>query len=203
MSLEPEIIHGVKIPAFAQVDHPAACTQVLHELAACCARHLTGGGYFSNDEAAAILGEYQERLHGGAALPHQEDFIAFAAEKRALEHQLDQADEIRRMQKVLRWSVHTRVPFWSFGPLPGKPDSLYQRHPRLRPACQRLGCPAMFAGDSSIIHLAALNPYAALVGAAWIEHEACRDNGDSRPFVFPMLVDLPAWQHMLQRHFAS
>jgi hypothetical protein len=101
----------------------------------------------------------------------------------------------------LRWGATDKVPFWAFGPLPGKSESMFQSCRSVHIVCKLLCCPAVVAGDSAIIHVASVNPVAALVTAALIEREMATLPGRLIPFVFPIMVDLLTWQVLLQRHF--
>ena len=200
MPEEKESSTGVVIPSSATADSPASFASVLDAVAMCCTRHLSKGGYFSGHEADAMLGEYRLALSGPTPEAHGErDFLVFTAEAQARTHNLVRADEIRRMQKVLRWSVADRVPLWTFGALPGRSDVLVQAHPWLRLCCRQLSCPAVTADHSEIIHVASINPVAVLVCAAAIEREAVVSEGAS-PVVFPIIVDLPTWEILMQRH---
>jgi hypothetical protein len=106
------------------------------------------------------------------------------------------------MQKLLRKSVNDSVHQWSFGPLPGRPSTLYEQYPRLRAACKALGCPFTQAGESGIVHVCSLNPISALVASSWISQELKHDSEGDEPFVFTFFTELATWQALIQRHFA-
>ena len=107
------------------------------------------------------------------------------------------------MQVALRHRLVDRVHCWTFGTLPGRATSLYDYNPSLRPCCALLGCPAMLAGDVSVVHVASINPVAVLVASAWVNHELTLQSGGEAPFVFPFMIDLPVWSLLLQRHFSA
>jgi hypothetical protein len=148
-----------------------------------------------------LLAAYGEKL--GAASGVMPDFLNFTAEIQAQKHSLTVEGELVRMQKVLRNSLNDRVHYWSFGPLSGRASALYDHCPGLRPVCMALGCPATLAGETSIVHVASLNPVSALVASFWISQELNRTSEGDAPFVFTFFTDLPAWQVLMQRHFAS
>jgi hypothetical protein len=199
MIIEKESTTGIALPSVIQSEDPEEFATLLDDVAHFCTRHLSSGGYFSDEEAKAMLGGYRAARASGRAIEIQ-DFLAFTAHDRGKRCGLAPADEIRRMQKVLRWGATDKVPFWAFGPLPGKSEGLFQVCPSLEIICRGLCCPARVAGDSSIIHVASVNPVAALITAALIEREMAALPGGLIPFVFPLMVDLPTWQVLLQRH---
>jgi hypothetical protein len=43
----------------------------------------------------------------------------------------------------------------------------------------------------------------ALVASSLISHELTKGEDVDAPFIFPFLIDLPAWNMQLQRHFAA
>ena len=131
------------------------------------------------------------------------DFLLFTAESQAEKHGLAVDAEVARMQKLLRGSLHERVHYWTFGPLPGRASSLYEFCPALREVCALLGCPAVIAGETSVMHVASINPIAALVAASLIRQELAKDEEADAPFVFSFLIDLSSWSHMLHRHFGA
>jgi hypothetical protein len=173
---------------------------VLEGIAICCLKHLREGGYISADETEPVLAAY---LRGLAAGNTSSDFICFAAEDQARKHSLTVEGEIVRMQRVLRGNLRERVHYWTFGPMPGRASSLYDLYPRLRAACEALGCPTVIAGEPSVMHVSSINPVAALVATSWITHEIGQEADIDAPFVFPFLVDLTTWNMQLQRHFAA
>lgn len=197
-----ETITGITFPSLP----PTAALEtseiqpVLKEIAECCVKHLRQGGYLSEAEAKPLLTEYNQGLGYRIGPP---DFLAFAAECQAEKHSLTVDGEVQRMQKLLRASLQDRVHYWTFGPIPGRAGSLYDQCPSLRAACSALGCPAVMAGEDSVMHVASINPVAALVAAAWIGHELSQIEDSDMPFVFPFLIDLTAWNVLLQRHFAG
>ena len=173
---------------------------MLEAIARVCVRHLREGGYITEEEAAPLLAEYSEQLK---AAGERHDFLAFLAERQAQKHSLTFEGEVARMQKVLRARMNERVHYWTFGPLPGRPNSLYDRHPMMRKVCAALACPSVLLGDAGMVHTASINPVAALVAGAWISHEMQQEAEAEKPFVFSYLVDLPAWNSLLQRQFAA
>ena len=196
-----EKITGISFPAKFTASDIGPRLAVLGAVASCCAQHLLDGGYFSVDEEAAMLKAYKIRMEAS----DPPDFLLFTAEALAKKHALTVEGEILRMQTmlVLRWRLSDRLHCWTFGVLPGRATSLYDHSASLRSTCSLLGCPAVLAGDSSVIHVASINPVAVLTAAAWIGHELTSQSGGESPFVFPFMVDLPAWNTLLQRHFAA
>jgi hypothetical protein len=174
---------------------------VLDRIATTTVTYLQQGGYLPDAEAAPLLAAYGEKL--GAASGLMPDFLNFTAQTQAQKHELTVEEEVARMQKLLRSSLNDRVHYWSFGPLSGKASALYDHCPRLRTVCTALGCPATLAGETSIVHVASLNPVAALVASFWISQELNSICEGESPFVFTFLTDLPVWQVLMQRHFAS
>jgi hypothetical protein len=174
---------------------------VLDRIAGTTVMYLQQGDYLSEGEATPLLAAYGEKL--GAATGVMPDFLNFTAETQAQKHSLTVEGELVRMQKVLRNSLNDRVHYWSFGPLSGRASALYDHCPGLRPVCMALGCPATLAGETSIVHVASLNPVSALVASFWISQELNRTSEGDAPFVFTFFTDLPAWQVLMQRHFAS
>lgn len=174
---------------------------VLDNIAVTTLKHLRQGGYLSEEEASVLLDAYRCKLAFG--IPVATDLITFIAETQAQKHPLKAEDEVVRMQKLLRSRLNDRLYFWSFGPLPGKPSSLYDHCPDLRQVCMALGCPATLAGESNIVHLASVNPVSALVASLWIGQQLSRISEGESPFIFAFLTDLPSWQILLQRHFVS
>lgn len=174
---------------------------VLDRIAGTTVMYLQQGDYLSEGEAAPLLAAYGEKL--GAAVGVMPDFLHFTAEAQAQKHSLTVEGELVRMQKLLRNSLNDRVHYWSFGPLSGRASALYDHCPGLRPVCMALGCPATLAGETSIVHVTSLNPVSALVASFWISQELNRTAEGDAPFVFTFFTDLPAWQMLMQRHFAS
>ena len=199
-----EPVTGIAFPNVTSEDDESSLVRVLDGIAVCCMRHLQQGGYVSDVEAKALLISYRAMLssqpRNGRTSP---DFLAFAAEEQAARHSLQADSEIARMQRLLRRSLHDRVHYWTVGPLPGRPGSLYEHLPSLRTICSTLSCPGVVAGESSVMHVASINPVAALVAASWIDHECTSAADGESPFVFPFLVDTPTWSTLLQRHFPS
>lgn len=196
-----ETITGISFPTSFAASDDVARTAVLEAVATCCAQHLLQGGYFSDVEEAAMLTAYKARLQ----TPAPPDFLIFTAEAQAKKYSLTIEGEIHRMQTMLllRWRLSDRVHCWTFGTLPGRASSLYDHSPSLRTCCSLLGCPAVLAGDSSVVHVASVNPVAVLTAAAWIGHELTLQCAGESPFVFPFMIDLPAWNALLQRHFSA
>lgn len=173
---------------------------VLERIANTSLTHLRAGGYISAEEAAPLLPAYRSSLTSPTP---PLDFLIFVAETQAQKHTLTVEGEVSRMQKLLRSCLNDRVSYWSFGPLPGRASGLYEHCPGLRGICATLGCPATLAGETSIVHIASINPVAALVASFWIRQELNRETDTEAPFVFPFLLDLTVWQGLMQRHFAS
>lgn len=187
---------GLTFPA--QTDR-SSLVPVLERIANTSLNHLRQGGYISAEEAEPLLPAYKNAL---TSLEPPMDFLIFVAEQQAKRHSLTAEGEVARMQKLLRTCLNDRVNYWSFGPLPGRAGGLYEHCPGLRGICATLGCPATLAGETSIVHIASINPVAAKVTAFWIRQELNRETDTEAPFVFPFLLDLPAWQVLMQRHFA-
>lgn len=175
-------------------------SSVLENIAATTLKHLRQGGYVSEDEGEALLTTYRSKL--GSNTSPAPDFLHFIAETQAQKHTLTVDGEVARMQKVLRSSLNDRVHYWTFGPLSGKPSSLYDHCPDLRRICTVLRCPATLAGETSIVHVASINPVTALVASFLIGQELGRASEGESPFIFTFLTDLPSWQTLMQRHFA-
>jgi hypothetical protein len=194
-----EAITGIQIPPPPAAANPGAMLPALEEIATCCVKHLRSGGYVTEAEGKEMLTAYLCAL---TSRNPPRDFLLFTAEMQAEKHSLTVESEVTRMQKVLRGCLHDRVHFWSFGPLPGRASSVYDLCAPLRDVCSVLGCPAVIAGETSVMHVASINPVAALVAASFITREIMKDQDTDGPFVFPFLVDLAAWNVMLQRHFA-
>ncbi len=195
---------GITFPAHDTPKDDTVMSALLMAVASCGAIHLRQGGYFSDLEAERLLSEYQGRLSFFTLESSPPlDFVAFVAESQAAQHCLTAEGEVSRMQKILRWSLADRVRNWTFGPFPGPVDALYCHCISLRAACCLLGCPSMLVGESNIVHVASVNPVAALVASAWINQELTIMADGESPFVFPLMVDLPAWHTMHQRHFAG
>ena len=191
-----ESLAGLSFPA--QTDR-GSLVPVLERIAQTSLNHLRQGGYISGDESAPLLPAYQKALASTTPPP---DFLIFIADIQAQKHSLTVDGEIARMQKLLRVSLNDRVNYWSFGPLPGRASGLYEHCASLRGICAALGCPATLAGETSIVHVACINPVAALVASFWIRQELTRESETDAPFVFSFLTDLQAWQLLMQRHFA-
>jgi hypothetical protein len=195
-----EAITGINIPPPPAAVNPGAMLPTLEEIATCCMKHLRSGGYLTEAEGKDMLTAYLCAL---TSRNPPRDFLLFTAEMQAEKHSLSVDSEVSRMQKVLRGRLHDRVHFWTFGPMPGRASGLYELCPSLRDICSVLGCPSVIAGETSIMHVASINPVAALVTASFITCEIMKDAEADGPFVFPFLIDLPAWNLMLQRHFAA
>ncbi len=172
---------------------------VLENISVTTLKHLRQGGYLSDAEAQPLLEVYRQKLMQTAG--QTPDFLHFIAEEQAQKHSLTIEGEVARMQKLLRNSLNDRVHYWSFGPLSGKASALYDHCPGLRPVCSALGCPSTLAGETSIVHVASINPVSALVASFWIGQELNRASEGEAPFVFTFLTDLSSWQVLMQRHF--
>lgn len=193
-----ECLEGMTLPSAPDA---GSLWPALERIATTTARHLRQGGYLSEQESSVLLAAYPKTLQTASTCGH--DFLLFTAEVQvAKKPSLTVEGEVARMQKVLRGSLNERVHAWSFGPLPGRPSSLYDHCPGLRAVCSALACPAVLAGETSIVHIVSLNPIAALVSAFWIGHELNRLAEGESPFVFCFVAELPAWQLLVQRHFA-
>lgn len=174
---------------------------VLDRIAATTVMYLQESNYFLPDEVKPLLAAYGAEL--GAASGLMPDFLNFTAETQAQKHSLTVDGELARMQKILRNSLNDRVHYWSFGPLSGKAAALYDHCPGLRPICKALGCPATLAGETSIVHVASLNPISAQIASFWISQELNLASEGDAPFVFTFFTDMPAWQVLMQRHFTA
>lgn len=192
-----ESFTGIPLPA--KTDR-VSLQPVLERIAQTTVKHLREGGYVSEAESAPLIPGYLKELN--SPIPPS-DFLTYVAAAQAQKHSLTVEGEITRMQKLLRNCLNDRVHFWSFGPLTGRPSALYDHCPGLRSVCSALGCPATLAGETSIVHIASINPVAALVASFWISHELNRDTDGDAPFVFSFLMELPAWQSLMQTHFAA
>ncbi len=179
-----------------------AAVNVLESIALCSVNHLQQGGYIADTEIPALLQAYHTHVAAGTTLPTARDFLAFTALHQSRRHSVTPEGEVTRMQRLLRQRLHDEVHYWSVGLLPGRPGSLYEHCPSLRVACSLLGSPSVLSGDDSIVHVAALNPVAALVSSAWIRHEFTHVTHRDPPFVFPFIVDLTSWETLQQRHFS-
>lgn len=159
----------------------------------------------TDSEASDLLASYRNHISPGKEheSPATRDFLAFTARIQAIKHELTPEGEIVRMQRVLRHRLHDHVHYWSVGPLPGRPRSLYEHRPALRVACSLLGCPSTLAGEASIVHVASLNPLSAVVASDWIRHEMTDGGKSDAPFIFSFIVDLSVWEGLVQRHFLS
>lgn len=195
-----EAITGVSFPSPLPAAGASAMLPLLEEIATCCVKHLRAGGYISESEGKELLTAYLCSL---TSRNPPQDFVSFTAEFQAQKHSISVDAEVTRMQKLLRRGLHEQVHFWTFGPLPGRAASLYEHCPPLREVCALLGCPAVIAGETSVMHVASINPVSALVASSLISHQLTVDEEAEAPFVFPFLIDLPVWNMLLQRHFAS
>lgn len=162
--------------------------------------YLQQGDYLEEGESEHLLAAYGEQLDAASGIIP--DFLEFVAGYQAQKHTHSAEGELSRMQSLLRSSLNDRVHCWSFGPLPGRASALYEHCPVLRPVCMALGCPAILTEETSIVHVASLNPVSALASSFWISQELNRTSEGDAPFVFSFFTDLPAWQLLMQRHFA-
>lgn len=190
-------------PFLVSASDDVALRSVLDAVAASCARYLREGGYLSEEEEESILGAYRTRLGSeSVANSPPSDFLAFTAEAQAKEHSVGAADEVRRMQKLLRGRITDRIHTWTFGPLPGRASSLYDHCPPLHTCCSLLVCPATLVGET-VVHVASINPVAVLAAAKWVTHELTLRSGGEAPFVFPFMIDLSGWTKLVDRHFSA
>ena len=130
------------------------------------------------------------------------DFLQLTAQNQAQKNSLSVEAELVRFQKALRNHLVARVHQWSFGQLPGRQLSLYDKCQSLREICMTLGAPSMLVGESSVIHVASINPVLALVASDWINHEL-RSISQESAFIFCFCTDLSTWETMMHRHFKS
>ena len=195
-----EAITGINIPSSLPAANISAMFPTLEEIATCCLKHLRSGGYIAEAEGKEVLTSYLCSL---TSRNPPKDFVYYTAEVQAEKHSLALDSEVARMQRLLRRSLHERVHYWTFGPMPGRAASLYDHCPSLKDVCAVLGCPAVIAGETSVMHVSSINPVAALVTSSLICHELTKVEDADAPFVFPFLIDLPAWNLLLQRHFAT
>lgn len=190
-------------PFLVSASDDVALKSVLDAVAASSARYLREGGYLTEEEESAILRAYRSRMGSGPLASHRPtDFLAFTAEAQSKERSSGAADEVRRMQKLLRSRIVERVHSWTFGPLPGRVSSLYDHCPPLRTCCSLLVCPATLVGET-VVHVASINPVAVLAAAKWVTHELGLRSGGESPFVFPFMIDLPGWTKLVDRHFSA
>ncbi|HYF35826.1 MAG TPA: hypothetical protein VD994_11080 [Prosthecobacter sp.] len=194
-----EAVTGINVPSPPPAANISSMFPTLEEIATCCVKHLRAGGYISEAEGKEVLTSYLCSL---TSRNPPKDFLLYTAEVQGAKHSLGIESEVSRMQRLMRGSLHERVHYWTFGPLPGRAASLYDHCPSVREACAVLGCPAVVAGETSIVHVASINPVAALVASALIVHEVSKGDDADAPFVFPFLIDLPGWNSLLHRHFA-
>lgn len=181
----------------------ALLRSVQNAVASSCARYLREGGYLTDTQEEPLLKSYRTQVEGTAPGQGQpQDFLAFTAEAQAREHSVTVEDEIRRMQKLLRGRLSDRIHSWTFGPLPGRPKSLYEHCASVHACCTQLMCPAILVGDS-VVHVASINPVAVLAAAKWIGHELGVQAGGDAPFVFPFMIDYAGWMSLVERHFKS
>ncbi len=200
-----ENLTGITIPHPFSVSDETACRSVLQGIASSCASHLRQGGYFSDDEAGAMLRAYQDFLYATTFRPEQAvDFLLFCADLQAQQHSVTVEGEVHRMQSLLllRWSSTERIYSWTFNTLSGRVTSLYEHSPELRSVCAMLNCPAMLAGEPSIVHVASINPVAVHVTMELIKEELVKANGDI-PFVYPLMINMTLWNTLRQRHFPA
>jgi hypothetical protein len=195
-----EAITGINVTSSSPAAHITAMFPTLEEIATSCVRHLRAGGYLSEAEGKEMLTSYLCSL---TSRNPPKDFLLFTAEIQGEKHSLAVDSEVSRMQRLLRGSVNERVHYWTFGPIPGRAASLYEHCPAIREVCGVLGCPAVIAGETSIMHVASINPVSVLVAGKLITEELSKVEDAEGPFVFPFLVDLPAWNLLLPRHFAA
>ena len=180
----------------------ALLRSVQDAIASSCTRYLREGGYLADQQEEPLLRSYRARLEASSTPSPNLEFLAFTAEAQTRDHSVTVEDEIRRMQKVLRARLSDRVHSWTFGPLPGRAKSLYEHCPAVRACCAHLVCPAILVSDS-VVHVASINPVAVLATAKWITHELTVQAGGDAPFVFPFMVDFPAWAMLVDKHFSE
>jgi hypothetical protein len=190
---------GIAIPSVIELSEGEHFSVLLDSIASFCASRLLDDGYLSDEEYKCVLSDYRSLNVTGGQNTHL-DFLAFVGHERVNRDSPDLSNEIRKMQQVLRRGATGKVPFWGFGPILGKPDILFQACPSLRSLCVRLSCPVIVIGDPAIIHVASVNPVAALVTAALVEREMALLPSSLIPFVFPMIVDLQTWKSLIKNH---
>lgn len=201
MIFEP--VTGISFPPPAPGASASAALgiSILEGIASCTSTYLVRGGYLGDEEKVEVLNAYREHIAGlSIPVPMSNDFLIFAAEYQAQKHAIPRDGEIQRMHKTLRQNVYEPVHFWSLGAVPDPSHSLYVQCPALRGACEMLQCPAICANDD-IVHVAALNPFAGMVAAEWIRHDAALTRFGERPFVFTLMVEFTSWTTLRQRHF--
>jgi hypothetical protein len=201
-----ESVTGIRFqpPAPVTSADGAFWVPLLENIAASTANHLQRGGYLVDLETQEILAGYRSLLDS-ALPPHSgsKDFLDFLANYQSQKHSVPRDDEVVRMQRILARQLHEHAHYWSLGPIADPSHALYEQCPSLEVACRRLCCPAICAAED-IVHVAALNPFAGLVVAEWIHHDAKLTSGfGDVPFVFTLMVDFPSWAALRQRHFAS
>jgi len=190
---------GIAIPSVIELTEAEHFGALLDSIASFCASRFLDDGYLSDEEFRCVLSDYRS-LNVTSGQNQYLDFLVFVAHYRVKNDPLDVSNEIRKMQHVLKRGATGKVPFWGFGPLSGKPDILFQACPLLRSLCVRLGCPVIVIGDPAIIHVASVNPVAALITAALIEREMAFLPSRLIPFVFPLIVDLQTWKSLIKHH---
>lgn len=190
-------------PFLVSASDDVALKSVLDAVASSSARYLREGGYLSEEEEASVLHAYRVRIGAGPlTIQPPTDFVAFTAEAQSRERSTGAAEEVRCMQKLLRNRIADRIHSWTFGPLPGRANSLYEHCPPLRTCCSLLVCPATLVGET-VVHVASINPVAVLAAAKWVTHELALRSGGESPFVFPFMIDLPGWAKLVDRHFPA
>lgn len=195
-----ESITGISFPSPLAMSDTGSTYAVLKRVAACCEGHLLAEGYLAREETDDLQADYENSLMLGSP---PVDILAFIAARKAHVQSMTIEGEVLKMQRILRARLNAGVHHWSFGPLPGRPTLLYDRCPPLRVVCAALNCPATAAGEASVLHVASINPVAALVASAWIAHQMSQEVDHDTPYVFPFMVEFSAWNVMLNRHFAS
>jgi hypothetical protein len=195
-----ETITGILFPQKVATSDHEAIVEVLKRIAICCSEYLVEGGYLEKSEIELYQSEYLSRLKQGSGLV---DFIVFLAESKVQNHLLTLELEVSTIQQILNERLSGSVYYWDFGPMPGKQSILYETLPEVMKICESLRCTATDAGDPGILHVASINPIAALVASAWITHEVTQNSVGEQPFVFTFMVGFPVWNILLQQHFPA
>ena len=195
-----ETITGILFPQKVATSDQEAIVEVLKRIAICCSEYLVEGGYLEKNEIESYQSEYFSRLKQGSGLV---DFIAFLAESKVQNHLLTLELEVSTIQQILNERLSGSVYYWDFGPMPGRQSILYDTLPAVMRICEGLRCTATDAGDVGILHVASINPIAALVASAWITHEVTQNSVGEQPFVFTFMVGFPVWSMLLHQHFPA
>lgn len=195
-------VTGVRLPVpvagWTRVDRDA----VLGGLADFCSGVLRAKGYLDGDALERLGDGYRRMLAARAGDPGGDDFLEFVAMALERENGLPVDAELGRMERVLHRARFDRMVQWTFGRLPGvMPGELYEIMPSARAICRLLRCPASLAGDTSLIHVASVNPAAAHLAACWLRAEIARQELGEAPFVFAFTLTPDDWRSRCQQHF--